>query len=183
MFEEKTTRHGAGRKYLDLFTLDEGAREKVSGYEIWAFETGKVPRRGRCGASRRSTPISREVQRQPDEARADNSQHHPLDFFTPGLVEIMMESPKTNPSLPVAVCHHTRRLRPVEARCCSTIRFLMRDVHLDGTAIEVHRTPSLPSPKQIDCRQRQHGVFNVLSVHAKLRDGSLRSYGPSGFRL
>jgi hypothetical protein len=33
---------GLGRKYLDSFTLDEGARKDVSGYEIRAFETGKV---------------------------------------------------------------------------------------------------------------------------------------------
>jgi hypothetical protein len=52
-----------------------------------------------------------------------------------------------------------------------------------GREQEVHRTPSLPSPKQVKCRERQHGVLNVLPVDAKLRDGSLRSYGPSGFGL
>jgi len=44
-------------------------------------------------------------------------------------------------------------------------------------------SPSLPSPEQFECRKRQDGIFDVLSVHAKLRDGFLRSYGPSGSRL
>ena len=41
----------------------------------------------------------------------------------------------------------------------------------------------VPSPEPVENCQRENGVFKVVSIRAKLRDGSLRSSGPSGSRL